>query len=79
MLQLVDLYAWLLQLWKIGEPTRRTRGASIGAIVVELRAALLSWKAYFGIAEVGSPLRDIDKWVRRKLRCYLWEQGWPSG
>ena len=28
-------------------------------------------KAYFGIAEVLSPLRDIDKWIRRKLRCYI--------
>ena len=36
-------------------------------------------KAYFGIAEVLSPLRDIDKWVRRKLRCYLWNQWEPSG
>ena len=36
-------------------------------------------KAYFGIAEVLSPLRDIDKWVRRKLRCYLWKQWGSSG
>ena len=36
-------------------------------------------KAYFGIAEVPRPLRDIDKWVRRRLRCYLWKQWGPSG
>ena len=36
-------------------------------------------KAYFGIAEEMSRLRDIDKWVRRKLRCYLWNQWEPSG
>jgi RNA-directed DNA polymerase len=59
--------------------TRRTRGTSIGAIVAELRETLLGWKAYFGIAEVLSPLRDIDKWIRRKLRCYLWKQWGPSG
>jgi RNA-directed DNA polymerase len=28
---------------------------------------------------VLSPLRDIDKWVRRKLRCYLWKQWGPAG
>lgn len=65
--------------YRIRELTRRTRGASIGAIVAELRKTLLGWKAYFGIAEVLSPLRDIDKWVRRKLRCYLWKQWGPSG
>ena len=48
-------------------------------IVAELRDTLLGWKAYFGIAEVLSPLRDIDKWVRRKLRCYLWKQWGSSG
>ena len=31
------------------------------------------------VAEVLSPLRDLDKWVRRKLRCYLWKQWGPSG
>jgi group II intron reverse transcriptase/maturase len=64
---------------RVRELTRRTRGTSIGAVVAELREALLGWKAYFGIAEVLSPLRDIDKWVRRKLRCYLWKQWGPSG
>ncbi|MFD1262594.1 group II intron maturase-specific domain-containing protein, partial [Thauera mechernichensis] len=57
----------------------RTRGTSIGALVAELRETLLGWKAYFGIAEVLSPLREIDKWVRRKLRCYLWKQWGSSG
>lgn len=64
---------------RVRELTRRTRGNHIGVIVAELRETLLGWKAYFGIAEVLSPLRDIDKWVRRKLRCYLWKQWGPSG
>ena len=62
---------------EVRQQTRRTRGTSIGAVVAELRETLLGWKAYFGIAEVLSPLRDIDKWIRRKLRCYLWKQ-WGS-
>ena len=64
---------------EVRQQTRRTRGTSIGAVVAELRQTLLGWKAYFGIAEVLSPLRDIDKWVRRKLRCYLWKQWGPRG
>jgi RNA-directed DNA polymerase len=64
---------------RIRKLTRRTRGTNIGVIVAELREFLLGWKAYFGIAEVLSPLRDIDKWVRRKLRCYLWKQWGSSG
>lgn len=64
---------------RVRELTRRTRGTNIGVIVAELRETLLGWKAYFGIAEVLSPLREIDKWVRRKLRCYLWKQWGPAG
>jgi len=59
--------------------TRRTRGRRLMDIVAELRETLLGWKAYFGIAEVLSPLRDIDKWVRRKLRCYIWKQWGRAG
>ncbi|SEJ21545.1 group II intron reverse transcriptase/maturase [Azotobacter beijerinckii] len=64
---------------KVRELTRRTRGHRLDVIVAELRKSLLGWKAYFGIAEVLSPLRDIDKWIRRKLRCYLWKQWGRAG
>ena len=64
---------------RVRELTRRTRGNRIEVIAAELRESLLGWKAYFGIAEVLSPLRDIDKWIRRKLRCYLWKQWGPAG
>ncbi|MES2352797.1 MAG: group II intron reverse transcriptase/maturase [Pseudomonadota bacterium] len=57
--------------------TRRSRGRRLADIIAELRESLLGWKAYFGIAEVVSPLREIDKWIRRKLRCYQWKQ-WGS-
>lgn len=59
--------------------SRRTRGHSIRQIVAELRKSLLGWKAYFDLAEVLSPLRDLDKWIRRRLRCYIWKQWGRSG
>ena len=63
----------------IRELTRRTRGHRLADIVQELKTALTGWKAYFGIAEVLSPLREIDKWVRRRLRCYAWKQWGSAG
>lgn len=59
--------------------TRRTRGRRLLDIVAELRDTLLGWKAYYGIAEVLSPLRELDKWIRRKLRCYIWKQWGRAG
>ena len=54
--------------------SRRTRGHSLYQVIAELKRYLLGWKAYFGIAEVLSPLRDLDKWIRRRLRSYVWKQ-----
>ncbi len=59
--------------------SRRTRGHNLLHVIADLKTYLLGWKAYFGIAEVLSPLRDIDKWIRRKLRCYIWKQWGRSG
>lgn len=64
---------------RVRELTRRTRGHRLADVVAELREALLGWKAYFGFAEVLSPLRDIDKWIRRRLRCYQWKQWGRAG
>ncbi|RJG00286.1 group II intron reverse transcriptase/maturase [Noviherbaspirillum sedimenti] len=64
---------------KVRELTRRTRGHRLADIIAELRKSLLGWKAYFGIAEVLSPLRDLDKWIRRRLRCYQWKQWGRAG
>lgn len=58
---------------------RRTRGYSLNQIIAELRKYLLGWTAYFGIAEIKSPQRDVEKWIRRKLRCYVWKQWGRSG
>jgi RNA-directed DNA polymerase len=64
---------------RVRELTCRTRGHRMIDIMAELRDTLLGWKAYFGIAEVLSPLRDLDKWIRRKLRCYHWKQWGRAG
>jgi RNA-directed DNA polymerase len=33
----------------------------------------------FGFAEIRSPRVDLDKWIRRKLRCYQWKQWGRAG
>lgn len=65
--------------YNIRRITRRTRGRTLNYIVRDLRQFLFGWRGYFGIAEVKSPLKDLDKWVRRKLRCYIWKQWGRSG
>lgn len=58
--------------------TRRTRGIAIEAMVEELARYLRGWGGYFGICETLSVLRDLDSWIRRRLRAVMWKQ-WKRG
>ena len=64
---------------KVRVLSRRSRGHKMSQVIAELTKTLLGWKAYFGIAEVLSPLRDLDKWIRRRLRSYHWKQWGRAG
>jgi RNA-directed DNA polymerase len=59
---------------QIRELTRRTRGRNIRKIIEELRKYLNGWKAYYGLSQYRSLFKELDSWIRRKLRCYLWKQ-----
>ena len=58
---------------KVRELTGRTRGRTIRQIATELRQLMRGWRAFFGFAEVRSPLRDLDKWIRRRRRSDHWK------
>jgi RNA-directed DNA polymerase len=58
---------------KVRAITGRTRGRTMQQIVQELRQLMLGWRAFFGFAEVRSPLRDLDKWIRRRRRSDHWK------
>jgi RNA-directed DNA polymerase len=52
----------------------RGRGRRLAHIVEELNLATRGWVVYFRFAEVKASFEDLDKWLRRKLRCILWRQ-----
>jgi RNA-directed DNA polymerase len=59
---------------RVRELTRRARGVSLDRVVADLRPYLRGWREYFGWCETPWVLSDLDKWVRHRLRCYLWAQ-----
>jgi RNA-directed DNA polymerase len=63
---------------RVRETTRRTRGRSLAQIIAELARYLNGWRGYFGFCETPSVLRDLDQWVRRRLRAIAWKQ-WKRG
>jgi RNA-directed DNA polymerase len=63
---------------RVRELTRRTRGKRLAQIVKELSVYLIGWRGYFGFCETPSVLRDLDRWIRRRLRAIAWKQ-WKRG
>jgi len=59
---------------RVRELTRRTRGYSLAQIVKELAVYLRGWRGYFGFCQTPSVLRDLDQWLRRRLRAIAWKQ-----
>jgi RNA-directed DNA polymerase len=59
---------------RVRELTRRTRSINIGQMVKHLSTYLTGWRGYFAYCELPSMLRDLDSWVRRRLRCVVWKQ-----
>ena len=59
---------------RIREITCRIRGRRIEVIEKELRQFMIGWQGYFNYTEVRSILKELDSWVKRRLRCYLWKQ-----
>src|ERR1035438_3187181 len=63
---------------KIRDLTCRTRGLSLQQIVDDLVPYLLGWRGYFGFCQTPRVLTNLEAWIRRRLRMYLWRQ-WSNG
>src|SRR3954449_3045176 len=63
---------------QIRDMTRRTRGISLPQMVKHLAPYLLGWRGYFGFCQTPRVLTNLEAWIRRRLRLYLWRQ-WRNG
>ena len=49
--------------------TRRSGGRSLEEVVRQLRVYVLGWKAYFRLAQTPKVWRELDKWIRHRMRA----------
>jgi RNA-directed DNA polymerase len=59
---------------RIRQITRRNRGVELKRMISELNSFLRGWVTYFRHAACRGHLRDLDQWLRRKLRCVRLKQ-----
>ena len=63
---------------RIRQLTRRSGGRSMPEVVEKLRPYLLGWKAYFQLAQTPKVWRELDEWLRHRLRAIQlkhWKRG----
>jgi RNA-directed DNA polymerase len=59
---------------RVKELTRRNQGRSLGQVIAALSQYLRGWRGYFGFCQTSKVLRDLDSWIRHRLRCLQWKQ-----
>lgn len=63
---------------RIRELTGRSGGRSMPQVVERLRSYMLGWKGYFQLAQTPSVWRELDEWLRHRLRAIQlkhWKRG----
>ncbi|MEQ8653041.1 MAG: group II intron reverse transcriptase/maturase [Kiloniellales bacterium] len=63
---------------RVRQLTRRNGGRSMQAVAERLRSYVLGWKAYFRLAQTPGVFKDLDKWLRHRLRAVQLKQ-WKRG
>ncbi|WP_352503573.1 group II intron maturase-specific domain-containing protein [Mesorhizobium sp. M0012] len=43
-------------------------------MIKELKPYLIGWRGYFGFCQTPRVLTNLEAWIRRRLRLYLWRQ-----
>jgi len=63
---------------RIRQITAMNRGISMNDMLRHLRSYLGGWLGYYGHIETPTVLRDLDSWIRHRLRCCQLRQ-WGKG
>jgi group II intron reverse transcriptase/maturase len=63
---------------RIRQLTRRNGGRSLEEVIEKLRMYIPGWKGYFQLAQTPRVFRELDEWLRHRLRAVQLKQ-WKRG
>ena len=59
---------------KLKELTSRSQGRNVRVVMNKVKEYIRGWLGYFGIASIKTTMQELDKWLRRRFRMYIWKQ-----
>ncbi len=59
---------------KVRQITRFNRGRSLSRVIEELNRYIVGWKGYFSKGLRGQRIHELNAWIIRRLKAYLWNQ-----
>jgi RNA-directed DNA polymerase len=59
---------------KLKELTSRSKPIPMQKRIEEINQFVVGWCNYFALADTPTPFRQLDEWLRRRLRMCLWKQ-----
>jgi RNA-directed DNA polymerase len=59
---------------KLKELTSRSKPIPMQKRIEEINQFVVGWCKYFALADTPTPFRQLDEWLRRRLRMCLWKQ-----
>ena len=59
---------------KLKEMTDRSNAMSMELRSIKLREIIIGWVNYFKLADMKSTLKELDEWLRRRIRMCYWKQ-----
>ncbi|AMV60893.1 Mobile element protein [Pediococcus damnosus] len=54
--------------------TKRNRGVSTDKIFQEIQQKMRGWIQYFSVGKMTTFIQTLDKWLRSRIRQYIWKQ-----
>lgn len=59
---------------RLKEPTGRSNAMSAYERIEKLKQIITGWVNYFGIADMGGLAKELDEWLRRRIRMCYWKR-----
>ena len=70
----VSVKGWKNLKLKLKAITRKTTPATFDERIIKLKEVQQGWLQYYRMASIQGKLKDVDGWVRNRLRCCIWKQ-----